>query len=59
MSTEFLFAFWHVLSNCNQVLFFSIPCEIVYEEALVPNVLLVVKHNDAGVIVCFSTDFTR
>ena len=42
VSTEFfLFAFCHILSNCSQVLFLSIPCEMVYVKGSVPNDLFV------------------
>ena len=45
----FLFTFWHTssLSNCSQVLFLSIPGEMVYGEGIYLCEGSVAKHNDA------------
>ena len=48
---NFLFAFWHTpcLSNCSQVLFLSVPCEMVYGAGIYLCEGSVAKHNDAFV----------
>ena len=48
---KFLFAFWHTssLSNCSQVLFLLIPCEVVYGEGIYLCEGSVAKRNDAFV----------
>ena len=52
---NFLFAFWHTssLSNCSQVLFLSIPCEMVYGEGIYLCEGSVAKHNDAFLVWLF------
>ena len=52
---NFLFAFWHTssLSNCNQVLFLSIPCEMVYGEGIYLCEGSVAKHSDTFLVWLF------
>ena len=51
VSTEFFVRIWYTssLSNCSQVLFLSIPCEMGYGEGIYMCEGSVAKHNDAFV----------